>query len=234
MTEAGPLDDHLDPDIDEANYSLAHLPGAKRNDDGSRTSQVEVLTMAVSFSSTGREWATISGEGLHVYSLDEEMIFDPISLSESVTPDTVHSKLSDQEWATALRMALVLNEKDLIREVLDGIPYDAIQSVVRSMERAEPTTVSRALHAMALAFEDSPHIEFYLQWILEMLQMHGLVLDRHRAKFQQQFRTLNKVIQTRYDDLVQMNDENKYFLDFLTDQKDTVSLIEEVDDTMQE
>jgi len=59
-----------DSDI-ETNYNAISLPGAKRGDDGSRKSRVEVLTLQVVFSSTGREWAAISMEGLHIYSIDE-------------------------------------------------------------------------------------------------------------------------------------------------------------------
>jgi len=109
-----------------------HLPGARRDDDGSRRSKVEVLTMAVSFSSTGREWAAVSGEGLHVYSLDEDMIFDPISLTEAITPAAVHSKLGLGDHGLALRMALHLNEASLVQEVMEHTPFSAIPLVVRS------------------------------------------------------------------------------------------------------
>ena len=42
----------------EASHNAVQFPGAKRGDDGSRSSKVEVLSMQVAFSSTGREWAT--------------------------------------------------------------------------------------------------------------------------------------------------------------------------------
>ena len=31
-------------------------------------------------------WIAVSNEGLHVYSLGDDMIFDPISLTEEITP----------------------------------------------------------------------------------------------------------------------------------------------------
>jgi periodic tryptophan protein 2 len=58
------MDDEHDSADDEPNFA-PHLPGAKRSDDGSRKHRVEVLTMQVAFSPTGREWSTVSGEGLH-------------------------------------------------------------------------------------------------------------------------------------------------------------------------
>ena len=52
---------------------------------------------------------TVSGEWLHVYSLDEDMIFDPISLTEAIRPGALESKLAAGDYAMALRMAVVQN-----------------------------------------------------------------------------------------------------------------------------
>lgn len=217
LGDGGPIDDHADPEIDEAAYNSISLPGARRGDDGSRRSKVEVLTMAVAFSSTGREWAAVSGEGLHVYSLDEDMIFDPISLSESVTPAAVHSKLVLGDHALALRMALHLNEASLVKEVLEHTPFSTIPLVVRSFERAEPISLERLLQALAAVMADSPHIEFYLQWCLELLQTQGLHMEKNRGAYMRAFRALHKVVQTRQDDLKRISNANKYLLDFLQD-----------------
>lgn len=217
MGSAGPIDDHADPDQDESTYNALNLPGARREDDGSRRSKVEVLTMAVSFSSTGREWAAVSGEGLHVYSLDEDMIFDPIGLTEDITPDVVQTKVKIGEFSLALRMALHLNEASLIREVMDHVPFNAIPLVVRSFERAEPSTLERLLQNLAQIMAKSPHLEYYLRWCLEMLQTHGLYMERHRGTFMRCFRALHKSIQMRYDDLIRVSDGNRYMLEFLVD-----------------
>jgi periodic tryptophan protein 2 len=214
---AGPIDDHADPDLDESTYNALKLPGARRGDDGSRRSKVEVLTMAVAFSSTGREWAAVSGEGLHVYSLDEDMIFDPISLTEAITPAAVQSKLRIGDHGLALRMALHLNEASLVQEVMEHTPFSAISLVVRSFERAEPTSLERLLQALAEVMASSPHIEFYLKWCLELLQTHGLYMEQNRGSYMRAFRALHKVVQTRQDDLCRISDENKYLLDFLYD-----------------
>ena len=211
----GPIDDHADPDIDETTYNTVALPGARRGDDGSRNSKVEVLTMAVAFSSTGREWAAVSGEGLHVYSLDEDMIFDPISLTEAITPAAIQSKLASRDFGLALRMALHLNEASLVHEVMEHTPFSEIPLVVRSFENTEPASLERLLQAIATVMANSPHIEFYLKWCLELLQTHGLYLEKHRGSFMRAFRTLHKVIQTKHDDTRHISDENKYMLEFL-------------------
>ena len=217
LTDGGPVDDHADPDIDQAMYNALNLPGARRGDDGSRRSKVEVLTLAVAFSSTGREWAAVSGEGLHVYSLDEDMIFDPISLTEAITPAAVHDKLSLGDYSLALRMALHLNEASLVQEVMEHTPFSAISLVVRSFERAEPSSLERLLQALAKVMATSPHMEFYLQWCLELLQTQGMHMEHNRGAYMRAFRALHKVVQTQQDDLRRISDENKYLLDFLHD-----------------
>jgi len=217
LGEAGPIDDHADAEVDESTFNAMHLPGARRNDDGSRRSKVEVLTMAVSFSSTGREWAAVSGEGLHVYSLDEDMIFDPISLTEAITPAAVHSKLGLGDHGLALRMALHLNEASLVQEVMEHTPFSAIPLIVRSFERAEPTSLERLLQSLSEVMANSPHVEFYLQWCLELLQTQGLYMEQNRGSYMRAFRALHKVVQTRQDDLRRIADENKYLLDFVHD-----------------
>jgi hypothetical protein len=72
------------------------------------------------------------------------MMFDPFLLDESITPDSVKKTLKSQDWGkgtetvdiyslgkseaellffAALMMSVRLNEKQLIQEVLEGIPH---------------------------------------------------------------------------------------------------------------
>jgi periodic tryptophan protein 2 len=208
----GPINDHEDSG-DETTFNAVRLPGAKRSDDGTRTSKIEVLTMQVAFSSTGREWATVSGEGLHVYSLDEDMIFDPISLTEAITPAAVESKLSSGDYGMALRMAIHLNEFALVKDVLGQTPFDSIPHVVRSMGCEH---LERLLQFVAKVAADSPHIEFYLQWCLQLLQSHGMYMDKNRGTFMRAFRSMHKSVQTKYDEL-KPSDQNRYTLEFIED-----------------
>jgi periodic tryptophan protein 2 len=214
MTEFGPVDDHAGSD-DETNYNALRLPGAKRGDDGSRSSKVEVLTSQVSFSSTGREWAAVSSEGLHVYSLDEDMIFDPISLTENITPAAVESKIMSGDYSIALQMALHLNEFALVRQVLEETPFASITHVVRTIG---PEQLERLMQYAAKIMETSPHVEFYLEWCLEVLKTHGIHMDKHRPLFMRAFRAMHKVVQTRHDELKTICNQNRYNLDFIATQ----------------
>lgn len=214
LGDGGPLDQLNDSD-DEKGYNALRLPGAKRGDDGSRTSRVEVLTLQVAFSSTGREWATVSMEGLHVYSLDEDMIFDPISLTEAVTPIAVFAKIKSKEYGIALKMAIHLNEYALVKQVLEDTPYDSIPHVVRSVG---PEQLERLMQFLSKVMSNSPHIEFYLHWCLQLLQYHGVHIEKHRGSFMRAFRALHKAIESCHSEFKMVCDENRYNLEFVIDQ----------------
>jgi len=189
MTDFGPKDDHAGDSEDETTYNALRLPGAKRGDDGSRSSKVEVLTRQLAFSSTGREWATVSGEGLHVYSLDDDVLFDHISLTEAITPAAVETKLEEKNYSIALRMALHLNEHILIA---------SISSVVRPIG---PKQLERLMNTIAKVMETSLHVQYYLSWCLEMLKTHGVHMDKQRSSFMRAFRAMHKIVQTKHDEL---------------------------------
>ena len=215
LVDGVPIDDHADSG-DETNYNAIALPGAKRGDDGSRTSKVEVLTRQLAFSSTGREWAVVSGEGLHIYSLDDEMIFDPIQLTESITPAAVVGKAQSGQYAVALRMALHLNEASLLKDVIEQTPYDKITSSVKSIDPQHQA--ERLLQILSKIMTDSPHVEFYLHWCLQLFEIHGLYMERHRATYMRGFRALYKTVATKYDDVKALSDSNKYMLAFIENQ----------------
>jgi periodic tryptophan protein 2 len=73
-------------------------------------------------SSVGRAWASCTTEGLLIYSIDTTAMFDPIDLNESITPLNIRQTLYEKADAyLALLMALKLNEKSLISEILENI-----------------------------------------------------------------------------------------------------------------
>lgn len=50
-------------------------------------------------------------------------MFDPFNLSLEVTPKSTRDCLKNEEFSTALIMALKLNEANLVQEVIERIPY---------------------------------------------------------------------------------------------------------------
>ena len=73
-------------------------------------------------SCTGRAWAATTTEGLLIYSLDSNLVFDPFDLEMDITPANVKSTLAKGEYSTALMLSFRLNEKGLIQEVLENTP----------------------------------------------------------------------------------------------------------------
>lgn len=205
----------MDDEDPEKSYNALRLPGAKRGDDGSRRSRVEVLTLQVAFSSTGREWATVSMEGLHVYSLDEDMLFDPISLTEAVTPAAVFAKISREDFSSALKMALHLNEFGLVKETLESTPYGTITLVVRSVGLEH---LERLMQFLSKIMSASPHIEFFLHWCAQILKVYGLHFEKNRGSFMRAFRALHKSVESRQSEFKTVCEENRYNLEFLVDQ----------------
>lgn len=70
----------------------------------------------------GRAWAACTTEGLLIYSIDTTAMFDPIDLNETITPLSIRQTLYDKnDPYVALLMALKLNEKPLIVEIIENI-----------------------------------------------------------------------------------------------------------------
>uniref|UniRef100_A0A7R9ZIX3 Small-subunit processome Utp12 domain-containing protein n=1 Tax=Craspedostauros australis TaxID=1486917 RepID=A0A7R9ZIX3_9STRA len=160
-------------------------------------------------------------EGLHVYSLDDDMMFDPISLTEDITPSLVERKIATGDFGSALMMALHLNEYGLVRDVLDNTPFDSIQLAARGVHQFH---LERLMQFLTKVMSRSPHIEFYLEWCTQLLHSHGLHMERHRGSFMRSFRALHKAVQTKHDELKTICDENRYNLEFVQHQAALVDM----------
>ena len=100
------------------------LPGTKKGDMSSRAHRPEVRVSGLQFAPTGREFAATTTEGLLMFSLDSQQLFDPFELELDVTPMSTRSCLLQNDYGKALFMALKLNQPNLIREVIEQTPAD--------------------------------------------------------------------------------------------------------------
>ena len=128
MTEFGSL-----ALVDEESGKRISLPGVRSGDMASRHFKPEVTVSCVQFSPTGRAWVASSTEGILVYSLDENVVFDPYELTVDVTPENIRHSLARKEFATSLMLALRLNEQQVLEEVIENIPFDDGKSLVSFM-----------------------------------------------------------------------------------------------------
>jgi len=219
LGDGGPINSQNKNYEEDEQDSSIHLPGAKRGDDGSRKTRIEVMTKQVSFSPTGREWAAVSNEGLHIYSLDDDMIFDPISLTEEITPGSVLSNLYSGKHGVALVISLHLNEYTLVKQVIENTPYASITHVVKFVGQDH---LEKLIKYITECMKDSPHVEFYITWCLEILNTHSRWLEKRRSTYMQAFRLMRKAVLTQSNGLERICNENRYMLDFLTDQSQLV------------
>lgn len=67
---------------------------------------------------SGRSFAVCSTEGVSVFSLDHRNLFNPFELGIEVTPVSVENALKEGEYSAALKMALQLNQSEMMENVL--------------------------------------------------------------------------------------------------------------------
>ncbi|XP_064636474.1 periodic tryptophan protein 2 homolog [Lineus longissimus] len=208
MTKWGNLD-LVDTEVEDKSISL---PGVKKGDMSSRHWKPEVRVSGVQFSPTGRAWAATTTEGLLIYSLDHNLVFDPFELEMDITPANLQKTLMEGSYSTALMLAFRLNEQRLIQEVVETIPVSDIAVVGQSIP---DVYINKLLSFIASQMESSPHIEFYLTWAQKLLYMHGPKLKQRSQSIMAILRSLLKVITRRYEDIGKICDHNKYNLQFI-------------------
>lgn len=54
---------------------------------------------SLQFSPTGQQWASATTEGLLIYSLSSDLVFDPWDLQIGITPVAVREAIEDQDFA---------------------------------------------------------------------------------------------------------------------------------------
>ncbi|KAI9766282.1 MAG: hypothetical protein M1840_006696 [Geoglossum simile] len=223
MTEAGPagLLDGQGEESELENRIDRTLPGGSRGDLSARKTRPEVRVSAVAFSPTGRAFCAASTEGLLVYSLDDSLQFDPFDLDIDITPDTTLNTLRTQDYLRALVMACRLNERYLIRQVYEGIPVPDIPLVVRDLP---VVYLGRLMRFVAVSVDETPHLEFNLLWVRQLLLQHGRYIKNNGRNFASELRVVEKCVVRIKQDLAKLTDENIYTLDYLLWQSVTKDL----------
>ncbi|BFZ60013.1 U3 snoRNP protein [Saitoella coloradoensis] len=214
LTEAGPVEmidttgeaEDLQDRIDRT------LPGASRGDMSARRVRPEVRTRAVKFSPTGRSFAAASTEGLLVYSLDDNLLFDPFDLDIDVTPSTTLQTLRQKQYLKALVMAFRLNERYLIHQVYETIPPADIPLVAHDLPLPY---LSRLLKFIAGHADESPHVEFHLIWIEALCTYHGRYIRERGGEFGSEMRGLQRCVGRIETELAGLGDENVFMLRYI-------------------
>jgi len=227
MTEAGAVDTFnlSDDDLsdDDGAARAKALPGATRGDLGKRSSKAEIQCKCIKFSPNGQEWAAATTEGLIIFSLNRNLLFDPFQLEEHVTPDKVRELSLNGLYGRSLVLSLHLGENKLITEVYRAVPTDLIQLVARSVP---VIYVHRMLDLIASELESSQYIERHLTWALAILTGHNDRLRTQAPLFMASFRSLQKALSKHNKDLSNLCNKNMYSLELLSkhSQRDELGL----------
>ena len=81
-----------------------------------------IRSRCVALSPAGRQWAAATTEGLLLYSLDSDLVFDPTDLGEDVTPQAVHAAIKQKLYLRAILVAFRLDSQDLVQHALMSTP----------------------------------------------------------------------------------------------------------------
>ncbi|KAK2164936.1 hypothetical protein LSH36_57g02051 [Paralvinella palmiformis] len=192
MTEFGSLALVEERQDDDDGKDIS-LPGVRKGDMSSRHWKPEVRVFSVSFSPTGRAWAATTTEGLLLYSLDNNLVFDPFDLEIDITPANVKKTLKQKEYATALMLAFL----NLLSQSLPDKYID------------------KMLNFVASQLENTAHVEFYLVWCQAVLMRHTPKLKLRSENLGPVLRNLMKNLKHRYHDLSKLCDHNKYSLQYI-------------------
>jgi len=218
LTDAGPLSmvDVSESDSDAHENESSLLPGVSRGESTlNRKIKPAIRSSCVRFSPTGREWATTCTDGLLLFSLDNNAVFDPFELQEDATPAAVKQHIKTGEFTKAIVMSFHINEMELMVEALDSVQKQDIMSVTRSLSAMY---LKQLFLVLTKRIESSAHIEYYLVWVQAILTCHGNHLKSNKAHFLSAFRGMQKAILKHQDNLFRICDENQYMLSFMEKQ----------------
>ncbi|KAI5075509.1 hypothetical protein GOP47_0009585 [Adiantum capillus-veneris] len=212
MTDAGPIDliDDEESDVGEGQvrgYLGFNMPGATAN-----AGKPIARTRCLQISPTGRSWVAATTEGVLVYSMDDNMVFDPTDLDIDVTPEAIESALQDHQHARALVLALRLNEPRHIRKCIESVPPSDLLSVASHLPVVH---LHRLFESISDILEDSPHVEFMLHWCQELFRVHGQTVQMRNQEFLPVLRALQKTITRLHEDLAGFCNRNRYLLQYL-------------------
>lgn len=209
--EASDLEDRID----------RSLPGARRIGNRDATSRLvkrpEVRVTSLEFSPTGRGFCAASTEGLLIYNLDTQLAnFDPFELDLDVTPQNTRAVLADKEYLKALVMAFRLSDdKVLVKQCYEAVPYQTVPLLVRDLPRVY---LGRMLRLLGEQMEESPHLEFHLRWVKEVLRVHGRWIKENQNTFGADLRSVLRGVDGVGRTVRRLAEKNSWEIEFLVGQ----------------
>lgn len=159
---------------DETMTKEGHLPGTP----ASKTRAIRCTS--IRFSPDGRSWAAATTDGLLLYSLDDTLLFDPLQgLLPEITPESI---MQVKKPSLALLMALRLNDTAVTIRVILSIPKEMVSLIVAN--DVPFLYVERLVHVLGEMLDKVPKTDIFLEWIKQILLVHGLAISKMTSKQQ--------------------------------------------------
>eukprot|EP00483_Globobulimina_turgida_P002597 UN02601 len=205
--------DEMEQNRDIIKLHRRQLPGVDVSDFSSRRRKRIISTKCVSFSPSGEMWAAATSDGLLLYSQNDLSIFDPIDLDINITPQTIKKEIKLKSYSKALIMSIKLNDKLLIKQVIESVPNQQISICIQSLKSKYFETM---LYVLSENIPNTQYLEFYLLWCNKLCTIHSKYLKRNFLNFLPYFRLIHKSLSTLYKDISPICDSNIHRLAFLS------------------
>lgn len=188
------------------------LPGSHKGDPSLRNTRPSIKVSSVKFSPTISVFAAGSTEGLLIYSVDNQMNFDPFELDIDITPQTIKETLAEKDYLKALIMSFRLNELKLINLVYDSVPVGDIKMIAKDIPNVY---LERFLRFVGEKSIDSIHLEFNMIWIQMVLSSHGQYIGSNRHEFSHALKLIMRFLNRFSKDIVKISKNNDALTSFL-------------------
>ncbi|EGC29042.1 hypothetical protein DICPUDRAFT_159422 [Dictyostelium purpureum] len=205
------FDKDFDSDDDLSEKNKEFLPGTSKGDLSERTTKKKQRTTSISISPTGRAWACSTTEGLLIYSLDDFLFFDPTDLSIDINPENILLELKKKNYLKSLVMSIKLNEKEIIEQVFESIPFEEVQLVCQEFPIYY---LKNFIQFLSAYFEKNQHLEYQMKWVKLISIYHGKYIKSNSLSMISSLRNLQKTITQTYNDLSKVCDDNIFSLEY--------------------
>ena len=156
------------------------MPGAKKPNNAQivkRNTKLAVRVKQILFSPDGTQFACATTEGLLIYSLQQNLLqksnFNPYEIDENVTIDNIIGHIKEDNFLSALIMALRLSEPEIIEKVFKCIPQSSIPLICANFPG---NYLFRFLEFLQIQIDASKDIEWNLIWLKELLKYNEHIL----------------------------------------------------------
>ncbi|KAI1729223.1 WD domain, g-beta repeat domain-containing protein [Ditylenchus destructor] len=190
------------------------LPGTRHTDLSERSVKPSIRVNKMEFSPTGRNFAVVSTEGVSIYTLDARRRFNPFNLETEITPSLVFSRLRNSEYGNALGLALRLNEKPIIRTVVESVPVHQIKFVIKSLEIIYAEKLLKWLAALDESVL-SKHLHFYQILIHELLYCYGADLKNNLQQNLPAIISIQQTLNNQTRMLSKLTNKNKNSIEYI-------------------